>query len=204
VYHRLEHNASLLLRYMTLRRDQTLISLSSIFDEALHDLDGNRPRRIAIIEGSKYDWSGGLWSDSLDEQSGIVDEIWCGLESSGFSPQNTDYRVYMSSRGRYHIRAFLEFCASVTNPALIATTGLGQMSEGYLRSIMNQRAQQALAWLAKTRSAFLALPATKAIGATAPGRLGVVVPAFDEPFSLWYTNRVQIASGIPGKEGDEY
>ena len=195
-------NANILLRYMRGRHDQTIGSLGGIFDEALQGLD-DKPRRILVMEGERYNWTSGLWLEELDArydpEGSPYDELWLNI-TPAYIPEKVPYRALMWRRSHYLISSFYDLTAAVTTPNRRAILGYAKMTPDQLREQARQLMLRTLGSGLNNEGALLALPkmAERQGGESASGsagRLGFVGVSFDKDYSTWFVNQLNTGQG---------
>jgi len=136
--------ASELMKFMTSRHEMVEDFLADVFDEAyVGDSATNAPhlRRIAIVEGSEYDWTAGVFPSSL--KSTIVDEIWLD-PSDKFPVIPLPYKTFMWRRATYFLNAFFEILSNAADTRMRTTTALARLSLGEMKDLLCQRGAMAL------------------------------------------------------------
>ncbi len=140
----LTQHSEILLKYLKTRHEQVLLSVEAIFSEALNGIN-DKPIKILLLEGANYGWTSGLFVDSINSNSGktIIDEIWINPYSNQILENPVYYKSYMWRRSRYFIDNFFDICASVSNPIIMSTTGLGRLPKSEVKSTLIRRLKQA-------------------------------------------------------------
>ncbi len=135
--------ASELMKFMTSRHEMVEDFLTDIFDEAYVGDDtahAKKLRRIAVVEGTEYDWTAGVFPGSL--KSTIVDELW--LDPADTFPHiGLQYKTFMWRRATYFLNAFFETLSSAADTRMRTTTMLARLSLDEMKDLLRQRAAAA-------------------------------------------------------------
>lgn len=196
------------LDYVEVRHNQTLFAAKSIFDQALAGLD-SPPRKILMVEGMYYSWTGGLQFERLDHDSTldgrdvIYDEIWFDVRSSALALHNVEFRAYMCSRTHYYLDAFFHLAAQASNAEARASTGIGRYSASRLKDMLRERLAKTMACLMTGQTSLGALQNIKSAD---PGsqRVGFVGVGLTKEIGEKFIEGLKIAPGLaqdPGASG---
>ena len=194
------------LDFVEVRHNQTLFAAKSIFDQALAGLE-SPPRRILMVEGMYYSWTGGLQFERLDHDSTldgydvIYDEIWFDVRSSSLALQNIEFRAYMCSRTHYYLDAFFHLAAQASNAEARASTGIGRFSASRLKTCYaNPREDMACLMTGQT-----SLGALQNIKSADPGsqRVGFVGVGLTKEIGEKFIEGLKIAPGLAQDSGPQ-
>ncbi|MDU9007162.1 hypothetical protein [Sedimentitalea todarodis] len=198
-----------LLKYMSVRHDQVMSSVDSVFSEAMRGLSTDKNpyiseaarmmRRVILVEGTSYSWSGGIFIEKLDQlKPAEFDEIWADKGPQTPILKCVPNYAYMSRRSRYYLDAFFEVIANAADSNAMATTGMGRMVRDQLQELLVQRLQQSLACLTAGKAALGTLGV--ASDDEKQGRQGYVGIALDKTAGIDLINGVNIARGPTAKK----
>jgi hypothetical protein len=204
----LEENASALLGYLLSRHrvtvDSVLMFMKSGVELALEeasDLDVGTIDRIVVVEGSQYNWTGGLFLDLLDTE-GPFDEVWFDPSTSDLSFKRSPFRAFMWRRSRYVVDSFFDYATSVADAGLMATTGLGRLADVQIMRELNSRLRSALGASMTGFTNLSALPGASVTEPDGPGRRGFVGVGFDLEIAQAVLSKVKVASNSYGPDSE--
>jgi hypothetical protein len=196
----LRAHASVIIDYLKLRNEQVHQSIGAIFDEALNGLP-NDISRIILCSGFTYDWTSGLFLNSLDSApDNVCTEVWFDPQESDRYLRSKPFRSYMWRRARYQIDAFLSFAGNVSNPDKRATTGISRFPRDVAREMLRKRSISAIGSALKEQSALASLPPLKSAG-EGSARIGFVGVAMSTPLATRYIDGIDIPPGMNEDQG---
>nr|VFJ44117.1 MAG: hypothetical protein BECKFM1743A_GA0114220_1001410 [Candidatus Kentron sp. FM]VFJ44529.1 MAG: hypothetical protein BECKFM1743C_GA0114222_1001212 [Candidatus Kentron sp. FM]VFK05990.1 MAG: hypothetical protein BECKFM1743B_GA0114221_1000816 [Candidatus Kentron sp. FM] len=188
--------AHALMRYMLARHGMVEAFLSSVFEEARVYPSENeaRPlRKIAVCEGSDYDWTAGVFPPSLSPK--IIDELW--LDPADKLPSiPLPHKMFLWRRATYFLNAFFEMLSNAADGRMRTTTGLARLSEEGIKQRLHMRGAQALHNELRGARQLAALPALKD-----GGRNGFVGVVFSERLLEDLLREPHIAPGLAQETG---
>jgi hypothetical protein len=95
-------HASTVLDYLKLRNLQVQESIEAIFNEALNGFPDSVDR-VILCSGFTYDWTSGLFLNSLDgSPNSVCTEVWFDPHESDIYLKDKPFRSYMWRRSRYN------------------------------------------------------------------------------------------------------
>jgi len=148
--------ASELMTYMIARHRMVEDFLLDVFEEAyLDEKKEEQLRKVAIVEGTDYDWSAGVFPSHLVPPT--VDELWPDPADT-FPNLDVDYKAFMWKRATYDLNAFFQLLSNAADARMRATTGLGNLSPDQVRVRLRQRGARAINGQFKGLGQVAALP----------------------------------------------
>ena len=190
------------LDYIEARHALTLYAAKSIFDQVLEGID-SPPRKVLLVEGMYYSWSGGLHLERLDLPAGAdnrpYDELWFDVRSSSLSLKSVDFCAYMCTRSRYYLDAFFDMAAQATNAEARASTGIGRFSTSEMKDKLRQRLSQAMACVMTGQTSLGALQDHKHVDAESK-RVGFVGVGLTRDIGEKFIEGLRIAPGFRSED----
>ena len=192
--------ASLLLRYVRARHDQTLASLADVFEQVLDGIDASITT-IILLEGEKCAWTSGVWLEELDaapySPSNPFGEIWFNPSSEIPPFTRARYRSYMWGKGRYQISDFFQFTATAGDSVARHISGVGRFTQEDLRQLVLERSSRVLGHSIGGQALLGLAPApARTSGDNAVGRVGIVGIALDSDFMEKFVSQLRIVPGL--------
>nr|VFK12015.1 MAG: hypothetical protein BECKLPF1236A_GA0070988_1006314 [Candidatus Kentron sp. LPFa]VFK28028.1 MAG: hypothetical protein BECKLPF1236C_GA0070990_1005614 [Candidatus Kentron sp. LPFa] len=189
--------ADALMKYMVARHGMVESFLFSVFKEAKVYLSEDKEhslRKIAVCEGSDYDWTAGVFPPSLSGK--IIDELW--LDPADKLPSiPLPHKMFMWRRATYFLNAFFDMLSNAADGRMRTTTGLARLSEEGIKHRLHARGNQALHNELRGSRQLAALPPLKDGGRN--GFVGVVF--FQELLEKLLRDPI-IAKGLAQEGGD--
>ena len=155
-----------LLEYVTAKNEMTRESIRAIFSPVRKSYPD--VARIALVEGTTYDWTSGMFLESLDNTDDL-EELWFDPSSSRSKTKNVKNRSYIWRRSRYTIDAFFESLTKSTDLFSRMSTGLSELAGAEVGRLIESRRHNAMAHEIMGALSLRLLPKDA-------NRLGIVVP----------------------------
>lgn len=185
------HAAELLMQYMIARHEMVEDCLTAVFEEAkiVGENGAERPvKKIALVEGTDYDWTAGVFPGRLSTQ--VIDELWIDPTDKA-PPLQSTHKMFMWRRASYFLNAFFQFLTDVADHRMRTTTGLGRFPAPVIKAQLRERGAKA------TSNELTGIQQLAALsGLQNPGRDGFVGIVFSDDLLRPLLTNAYIAPGL--------
>ena len=187
-----------LMAYMKARHDMVEDFLVDVFHQPYTFSDNSATdslKRIAIVEGTEYDWTAGVFPGSL--KPSVLDELW--LDPSDKAPSIAiPYKSFMWRRATYFINAFFDYLTNAASSRMRTTTGLARLTKDEMKEKVGTFGRKALNSKLKGIGPLAALPELKE-----KGRRGTVGVVFGDNLLNDLQQHADIAEGLSESRGGQ-